>query len=209
MKIGISLCGISHLVDSHRPYSRTYKDSYENFYTELHKPIAKNNSVQTYVTTYYSTEIDNILRIYNPIKFQIYNFNKSHQILTFIKSLEQLRGEELDVIVCTRFDVQINEGALKKLDFNYSKFNFLFRELGYWDSNMFVSDCMYIFPYSMLENVIRACLNLYNNPPRPGLTDMHGLYKCLCEILSPQSLNIACDEHMLSHENNIYKLIRL
>jgi len=209
MNIGISITGISHLVDVYRPYPRSYKTCYENFYTEVYDVLKWKNNITTYITTYYSSEIDNILKTYNPKKFQIFNFNNSHQIVTIIKSLEQLRGEELDLIVCTRFDISFKESILKTLTFDLAKFNFLFREEGYWESNKFVNDCFYIFPYNMLEDVIQACYNLLKTPPRPGLMDMHGLYTYLEQIVSVDRINIVNDTFMLSHENEIYKLHRL
>ena len=209
MNIGISITGISHLVDVYRPYPRSYKTCYENFFTEVYDVLKKNNNINTYITTYYSTEIDNILKIYKPKKFQIFNFNNSHQIVTVIKSLEQLRNEDLDLVVCTRFDLSFNNNILNTLKFDLTKFNFLFKEEGYWDSNKFVNDCFYIFPYSMLETVINACYSLLREPPRPGLMDMHGLYNCLVKLCSAEQLNIVSEECMLSHENKLYKLHRL
>lgn len=209
MNIGISITGISHLTDSYRPYSRSYKTCYENFFSEVYNPLKRKNTITTYITTYYSSEISNILNIYNPKKFQIFNFNNSHQVQTIIKSLEQLRNENLDLVVCTRFDLAFNEGIINKLNFDLSKFNFLFKEQDYWESNKFVNDCFYVFPYTMLEDVIAACYDLLSNPPRPGLMDMHGLYVCLEKLITSANINIVSSDFMLSHENRLYTLKRL
>ena len=83
MNIGISLTGISHLINSYRPYPRSYKICYENFFTVIYNPLNINNNVTTYITTYNSTELDNIIKIYNPRKHQTFDFISSHQIKNF------------------------------------------------------------------------------------------------------------------------------
>lgn len=209
MNIGISLNGISHLTDSYRPFPRTYKNCYENFYKELYNPLSSKYNVSTYITTYDSAEIKNIINIYKPKKYQIFDYNNSHQIVTFIKSLEFILNEALDLVICTRFDLSFRENVFPKLNLDINKFNFLFKEKGHWENDRFVSDCVYIFPFNMIKTVIEACKDLLNNPPRPGLTDMHGLYTCLENRITANFINIAWENHMLSNENEIYKLHRL
>jgi hypothetical protein len=207
--IGINLVGISHLLHNQRwPISRSYLECKENFLQELHTPIKKLYNVKNYITTYISSESQNILDFYKPEKALLLNYNKSHQINTFISSIQMLENEKLDLVIITRFDMLFKPNALVKLVIHGEKFNFLCKEKDHWDNFNFVNDCFYILPFSMIPCLKQACLDLLNNPPRPGLMDMHGLYKCLLKYLPADKINFLINDHYLSTDNPLYTLKR-
>ena len=126
MKLGINLVGISHLIHDNRwPVSRTYLDCKENYIEEIIKPLSKFET-KVYLTSYQSPETNNIINFYKPEACQFLNFKNSHQIKTFIKSIELIEDEKLDYVMFTRFDIFFNKGKLKELNFDLNKFNFLF-----------------------------------------------------------------------------------
>lgn len=206
MNLGICLVGISHLIHNNRyPISRSYKTCCDNYRAEIYDPLSKKFKIKTYLTTYFSEEIQNIINVYNPENCTILKLEKSHQILTFLKSIDQIYYEDLDYLLFIRFDMFFEKNALKNLSFDLQKINILCKEKGYWESHNFVNDCFYFLPRNLLVDLKYACNDLYKNPPRPGLMDMHGIYK----FLSKDKVNFLTDEHHLSSGNSIYTLKRL
>jgi len=206
-KLSISLVGISHLIHTERwPISRSYEHCYDNFVTELLEPLSKKFDIVTNLTTYHSDKFCDIVEKYKPTSFQFLPLKGSHQVKTFIKSIDQLDNLNIDYVLYTRFDIIFQPGELKKLNINLNSFNFLCKEKGYWDSHHFVNDCLYFMPYKMLPDFKQACLSLICNPPRPGLMDMHGLYNTISHRVK---INFMVDEHHLSSGNNIYSLKRI
>lgn len=208
MKLGICLVGISHLVHNQRwPISRSYIDCKDNYTEELLNPLAKFDT-KVYLTSYLSSETHNIIDFYKPESCQFFNIKNSHQIKTFIKSIEQIEEENLDYVLFTRFDIFFNKGKLKELTFNLNKFNFLCREKDHWDNMRFVNDCIYFLPFKYILKLKKACISLLSNPPRPGLMDMHGLYKALNLYIGKEDVCFMTEEHHLSSGNSIYELKR-
>lgn len=213
-KFGISLAGISHSVDwigTKHGAPRSYLTCKNNFLQNLLHPLQPTNTVHTYLTTYLSSQLTNIVNFYQPKKFQFINFNDSHQSLTFLESLELLRGEDLDFVICTRFDIFFRPGILKNLNFDLNKFNFLFREKDHWDGPRyygFACDCFFMFPYKFLYQVIAAATSNYLKPTREWCQDIHQLYVYLKPLIGVDNINFASDKLMYSHENDIYELKR-
>jgi uncharacterized protein YchJ len=210
MKLGINLVGISHLLHKERhPVARTYKLCSDNFYKEVHNLLTPKFDVKVYLTTYVTEEVQNIVDTYKPEKALFLNYKNSHQIKTFINSLELMENQNLNFIMITRFDLFFFPGKLKELDIRMNKFNFLCKEEKYWDNFNFVNDCFMIFPGEFLSPFKKCCYNLLNNPPRLGLTDMHGLYKFVNKEIGNDNINFMTGEkHYVSNCNPIYELKR-
>ena len=211
MKLGISLVGISHLVHDKRwPVNRSYETCYQNFFDEIYNPLKKKFNIDIYTTTYYSGKEQDIINTYKPKTSLFLTMENSHQIKTFLKALELIEKEKTDFHIFTRFDIFFNKDKIKNLNIDLNKFNFLCKEKDYWKSHEFVNDCFYVFNARFVPQLKKACINLLNNPPRPGLMDMHGLYSFLFKDESVRySLHFMTDEHHLSGGNSIYTLKRL
>lgn len=211
MKLGINLVGISHLLHKERhPVARSYKTCTDNFFKEIYNPLSKNFDTKIYLTTYNTSEVQNIINIYNPQKALFLEYKNSHQIKTYIQTLDLMIGEDLDYIMMSRFDISFLPGKLKELDIKLDKFNFLCKEERYWLKYGFVNDCFMFFPGKYLQQFKKCCLQLLDNPPRPGLTDMHGLYRYVGEELGIDNINFMTGEtHYTSNSNPIYDLKRV
>lgn len=206
-KLGISLVGISHLIHNARwPVSRSYEYCHENFFNEIVNPLSKKFVCDINITTYISNKYSDIISTYKPTSFQFLPLTNSHQIRTFIKAIDQIEHTDLDYVLFTRFDMLFQPGKLKTLNIDINKFNFLCKEKDHWDSHHFVNDCFYFLPYKMLPELKQASIELYNNPPRPGLMDMHGLYD---KLANKVKINFMTDDHHLSSGNSIYTLKRV
>ncbi len=206
-KLAISLVGISHLIHSERyPINRTYLNCFDNYTEELLNPLNKKFDISVHLTTYMSEKAADIIDKYSPTTCQFLQLKNSHQIITFLKAIEQIETVDADFIIFTRFDISFHKETLKNLNIQLSKFNFLCKEKGYWESHEFVNDCFYILPKKLLPHLSIASKQLYNNPPRPGLMDMHGLYSKLKDKVE---INFMSEDHMLSSSNSVYTLKRL
>lgn len=174
MKIGVLLVGVSYSIDDNHHAWRNYEHCIDNILGGIN--FLKNNEhkVTTYLCTYNSKKIFDILEEYDAKKslilpkgdkyherrqeFYINGGNDRYMVSTYYESLKLLEEEDLDFVIITRFDIWFKQNVFKRLDF--TKFNFLFRHLGLWENvDMpevsldktwhFTSDCMHAFPMHM------------------------------------------------------------
>jgi hypothetical protein len=201
-KIGLNIVGITHNDNRHDAwYKSNIKDNVINI-------LNKHYEVNTYLTTYFFNEnTEKLINHYTPTNINILDWDASNQILTYIESLKSLLNEELDIIISTRFDIFFNK-KVDELNIDFSKFNFLFKEQGWWDTHKFTTDNFYIFPKKYLEECISCLEELYRNPPRSCCIDMHGMYNCISQKITHSNIHFISEEHMLSTENKFYKLTR-
>jgi hypothetical protein len=202
MKIAVLLTGISYKKDGYR--DRDWKLTYENIQNNVINCWLGYN-VNVYLTTYDNNDNTELLESYNPKKYGILKYEESDQRLTYVKSLEMLLDEDVDFIVSTRFDIHFKE-KLSNIAIKFDKFNFLFKERE-WDNINFVTDNLFMFPKTYLNDLMMAIKNEYENPKRIGCSDLHNIYNRLIHLDS--NLNIISDINELSDENSFYKLIRI
>jgi len=220
MKIGINLVGVSYNDGTIGRY-RNYEDAIDGFITNVVNPLKEEgHDIFFYLFTYDSVKREDILKIYNPVKsiFLDPNYNKmgggdvleqTMKIIsvTYINSLNELIGEDLDLVISTRFDISFNLNPFKEFNFEFDKFNFLFREPEYMELPI-VSDTFYVFPHSMTENFIEAIINMETNPPHGVNVAMHNMYLPMCELVGKENVKWVCDEFYSSLINPLYKLTR-
>ena len=137
MRIGINLVGVSYNDGTIGRY-RNYEDALEGFMTNVVNSLKEEgHDIFFYLFTYDSPKKEDILRTYTPIKstFLDPNYNKmgggdviENQMkiisLTYINALNELIGEDLDLIISTRFDISFNINPFKEFNFEFDKFNF-------------------------------------------------------------------------------------
>jgi hypothetical protein len=118
-----------------------------------------------------------------------------------------LIGEDLDLVISTRFDISFNINPFEKFYFEFDKFNFLFREPEYMELPI-VSDTFYVFPHSMTENLINAIIEMESNPPHGVNVAMHNMYIPMVNQVGELNVKWVCDEFYSSLINPLYKLTR-
>jgi hypothetical protein len=220
MKIGINLVGVSYNDGTIGRY-RNYEDALEGFMTNIVNPlIEEGHEVFCYLFTYDSPKREDILKTYTPVKstFLDPNYNKmgggdvlenTMKIisLTYINSLYELKNEDLDLVISTRFDISFNKNPFKEYEYDFNKCNYLWREPEFIHIPI-VSDTFIVFPHSMTKNLIDAIIEMETNPPHGVGVAMHNIYIPMCNQVGEDNVKIVCNEFKRSHINDLYTLTR-
>ena len=193
MNIGIVIRGIS-LGKSNLGNGTDWKIVKDNIIENFINPFKEHHKVKVYLTTYENDELNDIIDFYKPENVLILPFEGSNQRNTLLQSMVQIRNEDLDFILTTRFDVRWFQ-KVANLNIDYNKFNFLYKEVEpEWTRNKFVSDIIFGFPKCFLEPFMQAIINEHNNPSRTFVTDMHNAYKRMIEVIGIENLHFIHDE---------------
>ena len=197
MKIALALIGISSGIKN-RDWNRTKLGIKEK---TIDCWIEQGHEVKSYL---FSNDIDeSMIDFYKPIKHEI---TGPLLINRYNVALEQLEDQDVDFIICTRFDIVFFEEVCNwNLDFN--KFNFLFREINhFYDGREYVCDNFFAFPKSMLK-AFKQALNDPNNPKFTGM--LHNqVYKGLANTVTENNIHFVQDEEDYSGYNKLYLLDR-
>ena len=220
MRIGINLVGVSYNDGIIGRY-RNYEDALEGFMTNIVNPLKEEgHDIFFYLFTYDSPKKEDILKTYNPVKstFLDPNYNKmgggdviENQIkiisLTYINSLNELIGEDLDLVISTRFDINFLKNPFKEYSYDFDKCNFLWREPEYTELPI-VSDTFITFPHSMIDNLINSIIEMETNPPYGVNVAMHNWYLPMINQVGEEKVKIVCEEFKKSHTNDLFILTR-
>jgi hypothetical protein len=208
MKVGVNLIGISK--GNFLGKNRDFKNCYDNFIKMIINPLENmGNEVFVYVTTYIGESNNELLELYQPRKSIFLEFNDSHQRETYIKGLELFDGEDLDLILCTRFDIFFKENIFNK-NFDITKFNFCFKEQNMWETQNFVTDNLFIFPSKYLNDFKESLIFIHNLDENvsKNYSFMHHIYEPIKNRIGEENIVFLSDEIQFSHQNNFYNLIR-
>jgi len=204
MKIGVNLVGIYK-----GPRNRNFNITTESIFKNIINCWGEKPKI--YITTYHSDEDDELIQFYKPEKYQFLSFEDSNQRSTYIKSLEQLKNEDLDFIISTRFDINF----FKKLsDFNidFNKTNFLFKESN--QGQDFTSDVLFCFPMKHLTPFINNLNFIFKNfsakrRRNPSFNQhMHNMYYFLYKDIGKENINFMVDGDFNSSSNLFFELKR-
>jgi len=221
MKIGINLVGVSYNDGTIGRY-RNYENAIDGFTTNVINPLKEEgHSIQYYIFSYDSIKRNDIINAYQPvIKSEFihptYNTLGGGDRLpngmkaissTYMSSLEQLKNEDLDLVISTRFDINFFKNPLKEYPYDFTKFNFLWREPLLHNLPL-VNDTFVVFPYSMLDSVIESIKEMEFNPPQKVNIAMHNWYLPMVNQVGKDNVQWVCDEFVNAIDNNLYKLMR-
>jgi hypothetical protein len=197
MKIALNLIGISSQLRN-RDWNRTklgIKEKAIDCWAE------QGHEVKTYLVS--NIVEDKMVDFYKPTKFQTtYAFYKEKYII----ALEQLKDQDVDFIICTRFDIVFfNKLSTWNIDFN--KFNFLFREINhFYDGRKWTCDNFYAFPKCYLEE-FKQSISDPNNDIFKGM-----LHDNVClnleKLIGENNIHFIQEEERYSGYNNLYILDR-
>ena len=219
MKIGINLVGISYNDGIFGRY-RNYKDAINEFFAHIINPLKEEgHEISFYLCTYDNIKIEELEKDYQPINLviapssynqlgggdKVGNFKAISSI--YIVSLEQIRNQDLDLVISTRFDIKFLKNPFKEYNFDFTKFNFLWREPEFTHLPI-VNDTFVVFPYNMLENVIDSIYEMETNPPHGINIAMHNWYLPMVNQIGKDKVQWVSDEFETFLTNKLYKLTR-
>jgi hypothetical protein len=222
MKIGINLVGVSYNNALEGGRLRNYEDAIENFNKYIVNPFREQgHEVSFYLYSYENEKQDKIIKDYSPcIKSQFVkpDYNKlgggdkvhdGYKVMTvsYLNSLEQLKNEDLDLIISTRYDINFFNNPFDVYDYNFSKMNFLWREPEMMDLPI-INDTFLVFPYSMLDNVTNSIIEMEDNPPHGINIAMHNWYLPMVNQVGEDKVQWVDDRFRTASENELYKLTR-
>lgn len=205
MKILVNLVGLSHHNVGNGLHS--YKPVYKSLFDNVINPLKETNVVDLFLKTYETEEKQNIESIYNPIYSEYVPLRepKSAAFDTYISSIQKLKQFDYDFYIVTRFDLWFGV----PLNFNFNKFNFLFKEKSWWESHNLTTDTFYAFPNHMLDSFISACIECKNKSAEPGYLGLfHKLYTELNRYIDSNEMFFIDEEHTNVQISNKYKLSR-
>jgi hypothetical protein len=221
MKIGVNLVGVSYNNGASGRY-RNYEDAVHGFMKNVVDPLKEEgHDIKYYIYSYDNVKRNDILNTYQPtIKHEFINpihntigggdrVSNGYKAIssTYIGSLEQLKNEDLDFIISTRFDINFFKNPFKEYPFDFTKFNFLWREPEFIDLPI-VNDTFIVFPYSMLDNVIESIKEMETNPPHGVSIAMHNWYLPMVNQVGEGNVKWVCDKFVKAIDNDLYKLMR-
>jgi hypothetical protein len=219
MKIGINLVGVSYNDGVFGRY-RNYKDAINEFFEHIVNPLKEEgHEISFYLCTYLNSEIEDIQKYYSPKNFiiapssynqlgggdKVGNFKAISSI--YIVSLEQMRNQDLDLVISTRFDIKFLKNPFKEYNFDFTKFNFLWREPEFTHLPI-VNDTFVVFPYNMLGNVIDSIHEMEINPSYNVNIAMHNWYLPMVNQVGLGKVQWVEEEFINTITNNLYILTR-
>ena len=71
-----------------------------------------------------------------------------------------------------------------------------------------INDTFIVFPYSMTQNLIKAILEMEENPPMGCKVAMHNLYLPMVNQVGKENVQWLDDEYKNTISNDLYKLTR-
>lgn len=202
MKILVNLIGLSHHdVGNH---FHTYENCYENLFKNLVTPLkTEGHQVDFYLKTYNTDREEVIKQIYNPIRSEFIDIQ--HAFDTYIQSVSSLKEMDYDFYIVTRFDLWVGV----PIELNFNKFNFLFKELDWWDNHNCTTDTFYAFPKEMLEGFVKGINDCRNNHSQAGYIGLfHALYKDLKNYIDVDKFHYIDEEKQTVQISKKYTLSR-
>lgn len=197
MKIAIALIGISEGFRG-RNWNRTKngikKDAIDCWVEQGHE-------VKLYLTGNHIPS--DMIDFYNPTKYEVIHINL---MAKYLAGLQQLKGEDVDFIICTRFDMVFLD-KLSNWNIDFNKFNFLFREKNhFYDGRKMTCDNFYAFPVKYLDSFIQALLDPSNPPFKGAFHDQ--VYNGLEKLIGESNIHFIEEQEGFSGNlGNIYYLL--
>lgn len=199
MNVGVLLIGISS------GFGRDFTHCASNIKTNIIEPLKKEHDVNIVLTSYKSDSNKELIDTYSPCKYTFLDFNDSHQIQTYILGLESSLDIDLDFVICTRFDIHFHK-SIVDIPIDYTKFNALFKEKGWWNNNHFTTDNFFAFPQNMTTKFIDVLHDMYKNPARYRMTDLHQAFYRVSKLIGEENSHIVSNIEELSNYNSFYSL---
>lgn len=211
MKIAFVFFGIIYGPGGRTGSDRDFRHCWPNLKRMLVDPfVAQGHQAQIYFSGYpfLDQEIEKqFYNLVNPNQIVFSNFFNSDPFTAKGAAFQAFENADVDFVVFTRSDIHFCK-VMANEPIDYSKFNFLFPELGWWETHNFTCDNLYLFPHKYTPLVKKAMFETYGFPRGKPLVDTHGLMTKLKQYISPEEMHIISNTHELSDINTYYSCCR-
>lgn len=210
MRIAIAFFGILHGKGGKTGCERDFRHCWPNIEEMVVKPYRDlGHDVKLYFSSYpfENEQIEKEFRdMVKPDKIVYSKLEGSNAFTSKVALFQTFMDDiSVDYIIYTRVDMHWMKPFIHtKID--YDRFNFLFKEKGWWESHMYACDNLYVFPRYMSRIVLQSMLEDHASPAQS--IHKHELPRFLMRHINPDQINFMTEEHQLSDMNNFYTLCR-
>jgi len=212
LRLGFAFYGIAYGAGGKTPINRDFRHCWPNIKKMLIDPfVAKGHEAKIYFSTYHidDKEIqEEFYRTTNPDRVLFSELKGSDAFTSKGASFVNfVHDESVDAIVFCRNDIHFSK-VIADGNVDFTKFNFLFREQGWWENARFTCDNFYIFPQRWSATVMKAMYETYAWPRGKPMVDTHGLYAKLTQYIPESEMHFISDVHEISDVNSYYTCCR-
>ena len=172
--------------------------------------IANGHSVATYFCTYPFNDDDiekEFMETVQPRRVHYCKYKDSMQYTTKSALFQTFEDDgDLDVIIWTRTDIHFKV-PITEMDIQYDKFNFLFKEKGYWDDGRkFTTDNFHVWNHRLTPLVKQAMMDTI---ALRCDRHTHAIHRFIVKYMKESEYHfISPDKQELSNVNSFYSLCR-
>ena len=211
MKLGFSFFGIIYGPGGRTGSDRDFKHCWPDLKKDLIDPFVDlGHTSKIYFSGYRIRDNQIEKDFYDLVKPDKVNYShqpESNPFTTKYAAFNNFMDEDIDAIVFTRSDIHFSK-IMAKENIDFTKFNFLFPELDYWDSNKFTTDNFYVIPKMYFKQTLQAMEDTYAWPRGKPFVDTHGLWEKLANYISEDNFHFISQVHEKSDVNSFYTLCR-
>jgi len=166
MNIAICFKGVHYINDINIKWKVDFHDVIDNYIEKIYNYYTnKGNNVNIFISSYNTEYNKEVIEKYNPVisKFSDLDINcdtyiaqLNHTLINInsIKIYEELYSIKYDIIIFTRFDLNLNI-TLDEMNIDYNNFNCFYRH-----NNNHIDDAFWIFPRNILNDLENALINI-------------------------------------------------
>jgi len=194
---------------------RDFRHCWINIKKMLIDPFVAQGHVATIIFSGYRFEDKAIEQefydLVNPNMVYYSEFEGSDAFTTkkaLIQGLSAESAPRYDQVIFTRSDIHFSKVMANETKIEWDKFNFLFKEKGWWEGHQFTCDNFYVFPSYMSTIVNLAMGETYAWPRGKPYVDTHGLLPKLSKYVRDDRINFISDTHEISDVNSYYTCCR-
>lgn len=210
MKLGFSFFGIIYGAGGKTGSDRDFRHCWPDMKKDLIDPFVNlGHSSKIYFSGYRIKDEQIEKEFYDLVKPDKVNYSHqpdSNPFTAKYAAFNNFMDEDIDAVIFTRSDIHFSK-IMANENIDFTKFNFLFRELGWWENHLFTCDNFYIIPKRYFE-VTRKAMEINYRRPRPEYVDTHGLWSCLELYIPREEFHFISNDHEISDINSYYTCCR-
>lgn len=210
MKLGFSFFGIIYGPGGRTGSDRDFRHCWSYLKKDLIDPFIESGHIVKIYFSGYRIKDDVVERqFYDMVKPDRVNYSHQQDSNPFTSKYAAFNNfidDDIDAVIFTRSDIHFNK-IMANENIDFTKFNFLFQELGWWENYRFTCDNFYVIPKKYFE-VTRKAMELNYRWPRKEYVDTHGLWIPLTKYISEENFHFISDVPEISDVNSYYTCCR-